>query len=148
MDENTSNTLNETSPSVQAHLGIIQDVIQRMASNSSQCKAWCITLVSAILVIIADEGKPSYAWIALLPSILFLCLDAYYLSLENAFRASYEDFVKKIHSNTLEVKDLYNLVPKGSMNMHQLKAIKSFSVWGFYLGLIALVAITRYIVLT
>jgi len=29
------------SPSIQTHLGILQGVIQRMASNSSSCKAWC-----------------------------------------------------------------------------------------------------------
>jgi len=52
-------TYREESPTVQAHLGIAQAVIQRMAANSASCKAWCITLVAAILVIVADKGKPS-----------------------------------------------------------------------------------------
>jgi len=39
----------ENSQAVQSHLSIIQSVIQRMASNSTSSKAWCITLVSAIL---------------------------------------------------------------------------------------------------
>lgn len=147
MNDQQTISLSENSPSVQAHLGILQGVIQRMASNSSQCKAWCITIVSAILVIVADKSRPDYAWIALIPSILFLCLDAYYLSLEKAFRASYEDFVKKIHKNSLEANDLYKVAPTGNMNTHQLNAFKSFSVWGFYLGLIVLVAIARYLVL-
>jgi len=43
--------------------------------------------VSAVLVIVADKGKPDFAWIALLPFILFLSLDVYYLTLEIAFRA-------------------------------------------------------------
>ncbi|TOP77032.1 hypothetical protein CGH09_17510, partial [Vibrio parahaemolyticus] len=68
------------SPSVQAHLGIIQSVIQRMSTNSSSCKAWCVSLVAAILVIVADKGKPDYAWIAILPSIVFAALDTYYLA--------------------------------------------------------------------
>ena len=93
----TENSLDESSASVQFHLGILQGVINRMAINSSQCKAWCITIVSAILVIVADKGKPDYAWIALLPTILFTFLDIYYLVLEKGFRESYCHFVKKVH---------------------------------------------------
>ncbi len=49
--------LTEESASVQSHLQIMQNIIQRMAMNSTSCKAWCITIVSAILVIIADKRK-------------------------------------------------------------------------------------------
>jgi hypothetical protein len=142
-----SNVLDETSPSVQAHLAIIQNVIQRMASNSSQCKTWCITIVSAILVIVADKGKPDFAWIALFPAVLFLSLDAYYLSLEKSFRASYNDFVIKVHSSTLKAEDLYSVLPFGNMPTHRWDALASFSVWGFYFGLIALVVTARYVIL-
>ena len=72
--------LTEESASVQSHLQIMQNIIQRMATNSTSCKAWCITIVSAILVLIADKSKPELAWLALLPSFLFLSLDAYYLA--------------------------------------------------------------------
>ena len=48
----------EESPAIQAHLGIAQSVIQRMAANSASCKAWCIGLVSAILVVVADKNSP------------------------------------------------------------------------------------------
>jgi hypothetical protein len=74
--------IDSESPSIQTHLGILQNVIQRMASNSSACKTWCVTLVSAVLVIVADKGKPDYAWIAMLPIVVFAALDAYYLALE------------------------------------------------------------------
>jgi len=140
-------SLDESSPSVQAHLGILQGVIQRMAANSSQCKAWCITIVSAILVIVADKSKPDYAWIALLPTILFLALDSYYLALEKGFRESYNQFVSKIHEKRLSPSDLYSVVPAGNMNEHQIASLKSFSVWGFYGGLVLLLIIARYVVL-
>ena len=58
VDSNNLQKLDETSPSIQTHLGISQGVIQRMADNSTSSKAWCITIVSAILVIVADKGKP------------------------------------------------------------------------------------------
>lgn len=75
-------SVSNESVAIQTHLGIIQNVIQRMSSNSSSCKAWCITLVSAVLVIVADKGKSEYAYIALLPTLVFAALDAYYLALE------------------------------------------------------------------
>ena len=145
--EQTASPLSETSPSVQAHLGILQSVIQRMASNSTSCKTWCITVVSAILVIVADKGKPNFAFIALVPTLLFLALDAYYLALEKAFRASYADFVKKLHSGVAKAEDLYTIAPMGSYSKHQLEALKSFSVWGFYAALFVLIELARSVVL-
>jgi len=142
------NVLNESSPSVQSHLAIIQGVIQRMATNSSQCKTWCITVVSAVLVTIADKGKPDFAWIALVPAILFFALDAYYLTLEKAFRASYNLFVKKIHDGELKAEDLYSVAPSGNIYKHRRDALKSFSVWGVYIGLAILIATARFVVLS
>lgn len=131
--------------SIQTHLGILQNVIQRMAANSSACKAWCVTLISAVLVIVADKGRPDYAYIALLPTLVFAALDAYYLALEKAFRNSYNDFISKLHNKTLTEVDLYSVAPKGSMSTLQWTSLKSFSVWGFYLSLAVLVVITKSI---
>ncbi|MCY9871172.1 hypothetical protein [Vibrio barjaei] len=147
MENNTRVPLNEESASVQSHLQILQSVIQRMASNSTSCKAWCITIVSAILVLIADKNKPELAWLALIPSLLFLALDAYYLALEKAFRSSYNEFIEKLHSNRLFSDDLYSVTPKGNMTSHQVNALKSFSVWGFYSTLVLLVIIAKEIAL-
>ena len=145
--EQTESPLSETSPSVQGHLGILQSVIQRMASNSTSCKAWCIAIVSAILVIVADKGNPNFAFIAFIPTFLFLALDAYYLALEKAFRASYTDFVKNLHSGVAKAEDLYTIAPKGNHSKHQIQALKSFSVWGFYATLFLLIELARSVVL-
>ncbi len=139
MTENVETSeLSEASPSVQIHLGILQGVIERMASNSTSSKTWCITIVSAMLVVIADKGNPNFALIALIPTFLFLALDAYYLSMEKGFRNSYNLFVKKIHDSSLTIEDLYSVKPEGNMSKLQVEALKSFSVWGFYtvLGLL------------
>ena len=133
------------SPSLQTHLSIMQGVIQRMASNSTSCKAWCVTLVSAVLVIVADKGKPDYAWIALLPTVVFAALDAYYLALEKGFRNSYNVFIRKLHTKQLTTEDLYSVSPAGNLSKLQLEALKSFSVWGFYVSLIVLIAIIKSI---
>ena len=146
-DTVVSPIINEASPSIQTHLGILQGVILRMATNSTSCKTWCITIVSAILVIVADKGKPDFAWIALFPAILFACLDVYYLALEKGFRNSYNDFIMKLHTGQVTTEDLYSVMPIGKTLALQVAALKSFSIWGFYLPLVGLVAIARWIVL-
>jgi len=140
--------ISEASPSVQTHLGILQGVIERMASNSTSSKAWCITIVSAVLVIVADKGKPDFAFIAFIPTFLFLSLDAYYLAMEKGFRNSYNAFVKKLHEGELMPEDLYSVKPVGNQSKLQIEALKSFSVWGFYIVLGLLIALSRWLVLT
>lgn len=140
--------MNEASPSVQTHLGILQGVIERMAANSNSSKAWCITVVSAILVVVADKNKPDYALLALIPTLLFLALDTYYLAMERGFRNSYNSFVRKIHDGSLTLDDLYLVHPKGETSQLQIEALKSFSVWGFYIVLGLLIIIARLYVLT
>ena len=148
MSDTASTPLDESSPSVQAHLSILQGVIQRMANNSSSCKTWCITVVSAVLVIIADKGNPNFAYIAIIPTLLFLVLDAYYLALEKGFRAAYAEFVQKLHNGLAQPSDLFEVAPKGCQINLQLASFKSFSVWGFYITLIVLIELAHRIVLT
>lgn len=131
------------SPAVQAHLTIMQSVIQRMAANSTSCKAWCIGLVSAILVIVADKGKPSYALLALIPTILFLCLDAYYLALERGFRASYNSFIEKLHEGKVTAEDVYWVTPEGPLWKKWVCALGSFSIWLFYITLVAMIWLAK-----
>lgn len=146
-NDSKQETIPETSPSVQTHLGILQGMIERMASNSTSNKAWCITIVSAILVVVADKDKPDYALLALLPTILFVALDAYYLGMEKGFRNAYNQFVNKLHKGTIATDDLFSVQPVGSPSRFQWEALKSFSVWGFYVVLIVLILLARVFVL-
>ena len=146
-DSDVIKILSEDSQSVQSHLGIMQGVIERMATNSASCKSWCITLVSAILVVVADKGKPEYALIAMIPVILFMALDTYYLAMERSFRATYNIFVKKLHEGSLAASDLYSVRLQGSMSKHQIDSLKSFSIWGFYITLGLMVMLTKFFIL-
>lgn len=137
----------KNSQAVQAHLGIMQSVIQRMASNSASCKAWCIALVSAILVIVADKGKPQYALIAMIPNILFLVLDSYYLALEKMFRQSYNDFIEKLHNSNIDSSDLYAVLPSGSLFRTFFASLLSFSIWPFYLTLFVMICLVKAILI-
>lgn len=127
--------INEESSAVQTHLTIMQNVIMRMGENSRSCKAWCVTLVAAILVLVARTGDANHALIALAPAILFLVLDAYYLSLERRFRMSYDYFVAKLHRGQLSISDLYYTDVSGSKVREFFWAVLlSFSVLPFYAG--------------
>jgi len=140
-------TISLDSPSVHSYLGFLQATITRMATNCTGCKTWCITLVSATIVIIADKGKPNYVWITLIPLALFLFLDAYYLSLERCFRTLYNDFIHKLHANTATTYDLYNLTPSRGMSKAMAstaKALLSPSIWPFYVLLAAMLVIVRF----
>jgi hypothetical protein len=145
MEENNKSDIN--SQAVQLHLSITQSVIQRMATNSSSCKAWCITVVSAILVIVADKGDSQYAFIAIIPNVLFLVLDTYYLALEKMFRNSYNDFIKKLHDNKIDSSDFFAVVPKGNLFKTFFNSILSFSIWPFYLTLLIMILLAKEIIL-
>jgi len=137
----------ENSQAVQAHLGITQSVIQRMASNCASCKGWAIALVSAILVIVADKGKPQYVLIAAIPVILFWVLDAYYLALEKMFRKSYNIFIERLHSGKLKADDLYAILPTGNILINFLCSLFSFSIWPLYLTLFVMIWLAKKLVM-
>lgn len=73
------------------HLEFIQSTITRMNQNSFQIKGWMITLVSALLALYASSEKVVYILIAIVPTIMFCFLDAYYLQQERRFRGVYND---------------------------------------------------------
>lgn len=96
-------------PAVQKHLEILQGIVSRLAQNSSNCKNWCVTLVAGVLVLsfskdLPDGTRPLVPIIACMPILIFWWLDAYYHSLERAFRRQGVDFVRSIQSGTLDPK--------------------------------------------
>ena len=74
------------------HLEMIQAVISRMAHNSFLLKGWSVTLVAAIFALAAtrDTDTLFIVIIALLPTLMFWGLDAYFLRQERLFRRLYD----------------------------------------------------------
>ena len=75
------------------HLEFIQGIINRMNSNSFAIKGWAITIISALLALYASSSNETYVLVAIVPTILFWFLDAYYLQQERKFRGIYNDIV-------------------------------------------------------
>ena len=137
--------IDHDSAAVQKHLEITQGIITRMAENSRACKLWCVTLVSAVLVLVARTERPEYALIALVPAVLFLILDTYYLALERAFRESYNAFVRKLGGDGLTPVDLYRVAPSGPVSGHFMASLKSFSIWPFYPTLAVMILVVWWV---
>jgi len=137
------------SPAAQSHLGTLQAIITRMATNSANAKSWCVGLVSAIAVMVADKGRPDYIWIASVPIVLFFALDAYYLGLERLFRDLYNDFIRKLHAGAASIEDIFIGTPGGGRQVLRAAAQSagSFSIWPFYSLLVFMLLLVRGLVL-
>jgi hypothetical protein len=121
-----------------------------VAGNSSNCKTWCVSLVSAIIVLAIDKGKKDVILIGLIPAFLFFLLDAYYLSLERDFIEIYNTFIKDLHSDKDDVvKQLFNLtIPEGARRRISATIGSGFSIaiMPFYIFLTFAVIITNILV--
>ena len=126
---------------------MMQRAISRMAENSRSCKVWCVTLVAAVLVLVAQTGEPKHALIALVPTLLLLFLDAYYLALERAFIRSQNTFVDKLHKGKLEPADVYRIAPSGMGLLTVGRCLGSVSIWLFYALLVATVVLAWQLIL-
>jgi len=73
------------------HLEMIQAVINRMAANSFSLKAWCITLVAAMLALAAKDSDKRLVAVAYYPVAMFWILDGYFLFQERLFRRLYDE---------------------------------------------------------
>ncbi len=71
------------------HLEIIENVINRMATNCFTLKGWAVTLVAGVFTLASKDTDKIYFLIAYIPIILFWGLDSYYLLQERLYRDLY-----------------------------------------------------------
>lgn len=135
------------STSVQTHLTILQNVIQRMASDSNACKFWCLTLVSAILVIVGQEGKTDCIPIAFLPAASLLILNIYYHAQELRFRSYYDEFVASIHSGKIDQSMIFSINIPTSIWGKIAPSFRSFSILPFYAVIFIMIILVWLVVL-
>jgi len=138
------------SGAVQGYLSTLQGVIGRMASNSASCKTWCVSLVSALLVVVVDRHRPDLLPLAGVPILMFVVLDAYYLALERVFRGTYKTVVEKVADGTATEADLFAIEPgadAGKKASEIFPAMGSFAIWPFYGFLVALTLLARVVLL-
>lgn len=96
----------KSQPAVQAHVNMMQGIINRMAQNSANCKNWAIPIVSAILMLALEKGVVPTAT-AYIPLVLFYVLDCYYLGLERKFRDQQRNFITKLNGGQDVASDIF-----------------------------------------
>lgn len=73
------------------HLEMIQNIINRMATNSFALKGWAVTLVAGLFALASKEANYIFFLIAYIPIVFFWGLDSYYLLQERLYRALYNN---------------------------------------------------------
>lgn len=74
----------------QAHLNMIQGVVNRLSQNSFLLKGWTVVLVSAMFALAANKTNAIFVYLAYFPAFAFWILDGYFLWQERLFRALYD----------------------------------------------------------
>lgn len=96
------------------YIEMLQGNIERMASNSANCKTWMLTIVSALMALqcsISDFN--GWIFLVVLPILLFWYLDVYYLHLERGMRNRQTAFMYMFKKGLLEdyKKNLFTFDP-------------------------------------
>jgi hypothetical protein len=128
------------------HLKMIQDVINRMAGNSFLTKGWCVTLVSAIIVLGAKELDKRFIIIAFLPVIMFWILDGYFLFQERLFRKLYEFVRSKGKDEEVDFSmDTSVINNEENQQISWTRAIFSKTLIIFYLTMLIAIILTLFL---
>ena len=118
---------------------MIQDVIGRMAGNSTHVKTWAVSLVTAAFIFSGLSDSPHWL-IALggaIPVLAFSAMDARYLHLEKCFRELYKSVARENTTATFDMDISQHAHKVGSI----WTVVWSWSVWRFYGTLLAAICI-------
>jgi hypothetical protein len=129
-------------PAVIAHMNMLQAIINRLATQSSSCKTWCLSLVAALISFAGATKMPSIVTFALVPVVIFGFLDTMYLAQETAYRDLFNSVAASIRDGTYG-KDRFFNASALHTEKYILQALGSWSIWPVYGGLIALYIIAH-----
>src|SRR2546425_1176082 len=85
----------------QAHLQMVQGIVNRLSQNSFLLKGWSVLLVSSLFALAAFNSNPLFVYLTYLPVIAFWGLDGYFLWQERLFRVLY-DRVRKLETGKID----------------------------------------------
>src|SRR5262249_27435466 len=122
-------------PAVTAHMNMLQAIINRLATQSSSSKTWCLTLVGALISFAGATKTPSIVTFALVPVLIFGFLDMMYLAQEKAYRDLFNDLAERIRHGEYG-KNQFFCASAAPARKHVLHALVSWSIWPVYGGLL------------
>lgn len=112
MAENKKNNLYNDDD--RQYLEMMQGNIERMATNSSNCKAWMVTIVAAVMALQCSiDALNGWILLGIFPVVLFWYLDVFYLHLERGMRNRETVFLNMLRSGQMEGYEeaLFNFKP-------------------------------------
>lgn len=78
------------------HLELVQGAIDRMAKNQFLLKGWSIAVIAGVVSLASPGSDPRFLVIAMVASVAFWGLDAYYLALERRFRELHDALARGV----------------------------------------------------
>ena len=130
------------------HLEMIENIIERMAKNSFQLKAWTMTLVVLIGGLAANDTERKFIIIAFIPIVVFWLLDAYYLRLERQYRILYKTVSEKRDDEinfSMDLSQIQNMSIADSKKICLLNCLLSVTEVIFYLPISIALGVIIYI---
>lgn len=121
------------------YLEMIENIIQRMASNSFQLKGWSVTLVSLIGGLAAAGSDKRFILLAFIPEIAFWFLDSFYLQLERKYKALYKEAVSRDEADIDFSMDTNRISysAEDAKRICYCRCLFSLTEWLFYLSICA-----------
>lgn len=129
------------------YIEMLQDVINRMANNSANCKTWLLTIVAAVIALAATTTVPAdILWILLGLDVIFYLMDVAYLAQEKKFRTIERKFV-------LNEAKIYSYGSDGEISGFEMAgkffgALISWSTWPLYGGIAIAILIIKFYMLS
>jgi hypothetical protein len=117
------------------YVNLLNDAINRMATNSANAKSYLVAIVAALMAIQMPNKSNAYIILsALLPTVLFYWMDCYYLSLEKRFRNLQLAFINKERVDGVVIAAIYKYNIYDIKNKWpKTKAVFSWSTTPFYI---------------
>ena len=133
---------------VQGFISQLDSIISRMANNSANAKNWLMTIIAAAIAIQwSKEQLQNVLWL-LIPTVLFMLSDMYYLGMERHFKDVQKKFIEEVRAGN-DIKDkVYNIIKttKCEQVCNTLGSIDSLSIWPFYLIVIGCIFAIKYLI--
>ncbi len=122
------------------HLEMIENIIERMGSNSFQLKGWAVALVSIVGALAAKETDRKFFLLAFIPLVAFWFIDSFYLQSERKYKFLYKTVLSKDESEIDFCMDTAGIAVKRT-KMQYWKCLLSRTEAGFYGSIIIAVIV-------
>lgn len=118
-----------------------------MGCNSANAKNWLMTLIAAAIAIQWTNGQMDNVLWLLVPTLMFMLTDMYYLGMERHFKDIQKTFIDDVRAGK-DIKDSVYKIPKTTkceQICNTFNALDSLSIWPFYLIVIGCIIAIRYL---